>query len=619
MPGTAPSRQPYRRSLRRAAFWVLLALVLGGAGLAAHRQALAVYLDETVRRGDTTLRLAVATLQGQLQRFERLPALVAEKELIVAMARSPDNPALIAGANAYLRRISVMSGASDVYYMDASGLTRAASNFDLPTSFVGGNFAFRPYFRDAMDHGEGRFFALGTTSLKRGYYFGAPVIERGVARGALVVKVDVDTIEDTWRGGEDAIIVTDPEGVVFLSSRPDWLFTAMESLVGARAERTRATRRYANAQVRPFPLVRADERSGRRLLVVGGSAGERRHIKLVQPMPAAGWDVAVLADTTGAERQALAVAVMVVLALGLGAAGAGVVLQRRARLRERLALQAAAREELEARVIARTAELAAARDRLQGEVAERTAAEASLRRAQTDLVQAGKLAALGQMSAALSHEFNQPLAAARNYAENAQVLIDRGRVPDAKGNIERIIGLIDRLASISRHLRSFARTPGQELRAVDLGEVVAAAAEIAGVRLRAARADLTIVVPPDLPPVVAGPVRLQQVLVNILTNAADAVEDQPDRRILLVAEPIPDGVRLVVRDHGPGFAPGVVERVFDPFFSTKGPGKGLGLGLSISYNIIKDFGGSLHAGNAEGGGALFTLDLRAVAPEQQAA
>ena len=596
-----------------------LAIGLVLAGMLAHRQSLRVFLDDTARRGDTTLRLAVATLQGQLARFERLPGLLAQDALLRAMARNPGNPALVAAVNAQLKSVAAGIGASDLYYMDAGGMTRAASNHDLETSFVGGNFAFRPYFLDAMEGGEGRFFALGTTSRKRGYYFGAPVIDRGVVLGVMVLKVDLDEIENTWRGGDDAIVVTDPEGIVFLSSRPEWLFSGLEPLDAARLARTAETRRYADATLRPLPVRGLVDRAGHRVLVLGEAGGDRHWLKRVEPMPAADWSVTVLADTAPAERQAMTVAAAVVLGLGLAAAGSLLLWQRRTRLRERLAMQAAARAELEIRVTERTAELAAARDRLEAEVAERIAAEDGLRQAQDSLVQAGKLAALGQMSAALSHEFNQPLAAARTYAENAQVLIERDRVADARGNIDRILGLIDRMAAISRHLRAFARKPGQRLGAVDLAETVGAALEIAGPRLRAAAATVTVDLPAHLPPVQAGPVRLQQVLVNLLTNAADAVEDAANRTLVIGGEATPTGARLWLRDHGPGLAPGVAERVFDPFFSTKGPGKGLGLGLSISYNIVKDFGGDLTAGNAPDGGAVFTLDLRAAEPAEQAA
>ncbi|MDZ4134995.1 MAG: ATP-binding protein, partial [Paracoccaceae bacterium] len=198
----------------------------------------------------------------------------------------------------------------------------------------------------------------------------------------------------------------------------------------------------------------------------------------------------------------------------------------------------------------------------------------------------------------------------RTYADNALVLMERGRFPEAQGNISRILSLIDRMTAISRHLRSFAREPGQRLTAVNLAEVVEATREIAQLRLGAAGAVLEVTLPEDLPKVVGGPVRLQQVLVNLVTNAADAIEGLEDRRIHLAARQTAQGVRVTIRDHGPGVPAGLAERIFDPFFSTKGVGKGLGLGLSISYNIIKDFGGNLSVDAAPGGGAEFIVDLR---------
>lgn len=616
-PGTVPPRPAPRRGR-----WVLAALVaalaLATAGYMAERQARSVFLDEAARSGTATLRLAVATLQGQLDRFERLPPLVAENGLIRRLAEAPDEPAHVAAANLYLRDLARQLAATDIYYMDATGTTRAASNFDTETSFVGGNFAFRPYFTDAMATGAGRYFALGTTSLKRGYYFGAQVRGADGPLGVVVFKIDLDAIEGSWQGGNLEIVVTDPQGIVFLSSREDWRFRALRPVDPAQLERLRATRRYVDRPLQPLPFT---ERGGPRpTLALAEAGGSRGYLALTEPMPAAGWDVTVLLPTLPAERQALTLALAVVLALGLGTMGAAAVLQRRARLRERLVLQQAAQAELERRVAERTAELKALAERLEGEVAERRAAEEDLRQAQAGLVQAGKMAALGQMSAALSHEFNQPLAATRNFAENALVLLDRGRADEARGNIARILGLIDRMTAISRNLRSFARKPGQKLGPVDLAEVVAAAAEIAGLSLRTAGAELVVDLAPDLPPVVAGPVRLQQVLVNLLTNAADALDDAADRRIHLSAAPAEGGgVRIAVRDHGHGVAPALAERIFDPFFSTKEVGKGLGLGLSISYNIVKDFGGTLSVAEAPGGGAVFTVVLRAAEADSEAA
>jgi two-component system C4-dicarboxylate transport sensor histidine kinase DctB len=192
-------------------------------------------------------------------------------------------------------------------------------------------------------------------------------------------------------------------------------------------------------------------------------------------------------------------------------------------------------------------------------------------------------------------------------------------VPEAQDNVRRISALVDRMASISRHLRNFARKPNEKLGAVPLPDVIADTVEIVTPRLKAADAKLEVALDEQAFVVRAGPVRLQQVLVNIISNAADAVEGLDDRLIRLSAHREDDHVVIEVRDHGPGVPAAIADRIFDPFFTTKGVGKGLGLGLSISYNIIKDFGGSLSAVSHPDGGAVFRITLDVATPAQEAA
>lgn len=575
-------------------------LALGGWGYERARQAA---LAEAASRSENTLRLAVAALGGQLRRFDRLPALIARSDPVRAVLQAPHDSQRVALANAYLKGIALQLQASDVYVMALDGTTLAASNYDTDISFVGGNFAFRPYFQNALTDDIGRFYALGTTSLVRGYYFGAPVRVHNDIIGVLVFKIDLDSIEDSWRGSDYEVIVTDPEGIVFMSSHPDWTFGATQTLNEDRLARTQATRRYANAAITDLQVVPSRGPGGRLLWGIGGQS----YLVLSEHMPDAEWTVHVLTDTAPVWTTARTRVAVAALLVGLALLGAVILFQRRARLAERLTLQAEAQAQLERRVQERTQELAEVNTQLQTEVAERRATEARLRATQAELVQAGKLAALGQMSAALSHEFNQPLGAARNFAENAQLLIERGRVKDAGDNVARIVSLIDRMVRISKNLRNFARKPNERLSDVALPEVVQSAQEIIAWRL-GDYVRLIIDPVPDLY-VTAGSVRLQQVLVNILSNAIDAVEGQENAEIRLSAVALGGVVRIEIRDNGPGIAPANLERIFDPFFSTKGVGKGLGLGLSISYNIIHDFGGTLSAANHPEGGALFTLSL----------
>ena len=580
-----------------------LGIVFGGGEITARR-----YMDESAAQAGTTLRLAVLALEGHLKRYEALPALIADQALVEELVQRPDDEQLRERTNRYLKEINTLLTSSDIYVMTPDGNTIAASNYDGPLSFVGENFSYRPYFQDAANGRQSRFYALGTTSLKRGYYFGSPVTVDGAVLGVIVFKVDIDGIERSWTGGDSRIFVSDPEGIIFMTGSPQWLYAAIEPLTPERLARTEASRRYADAWLRELPIRRGSY-AGHESVTIADAGEEREYLAVSAQMPEAGWTVTVLADTGTVRAQTQTVIVAIVLFLCLAALFLAIIMQRRARLNERMQMQADAKQELEKRVVERTADLARVNSRIEKEIAERRLTEQRLRQTQADLIQAGKLAGLGQMSAALSHEFNQPLAAAKTYAESAAMLMERGRIDEARDNVRRISALIDRMASISRHLRNFARKPNEKLGAVSVGEVVADTFEIVETRLNIAKATLSIDLPPDLPQVRAGAVRLQQVLVNIITNAADAVEGREHRVIELSAHHEANRVVILVRDRGTGVEAAIRERIFDPFFTTKGVGKGLGLGLSISYNIIKDFGGSLTVSDHPDGGAVFRIEL----------
>ncbi len=595
---TAGSINPAVRleKARRAIGGLMLLLVLAAFAVmtAGNRFLTQSVMDEASLQASSALRLATAALSGHLKRYEMLPALIADHEDMEELILDPGNMVLRDNANRYLKDINGLLESSDIYVMTMDGNTIAASNFDGPASFVGENFSYRPYFYEAAAGKQARFYALGTTSAKRGYYFSSPIEINGVVRGVIAFKVDIEGIESSWQGGEYKILVHDPEGIIFMTGNPEWLYASVLPLTPERLERTAASRRYSDAKLRELP-IRTGRIEEHTLMTVNQRGGSREYLVLEQYMPDADWTVKVLFDTGTIHAQARTMLVAILLFLCLFVLGLAVVIQRRARLQERMHMQVEAQAELERRVEERTADLA--RVNLQ------------LRQTQADLIQAGKLAGLGQMSAALSHEFNQPLAAAKTYADSATMLIDRDRISEARDNLGRISNLIDRMASISRHLRNFARKPNEKLGPICIEDVVQETLEIVSARLGTADASLVMNFEPGLPLVQGGSVRLQQVLVNILTNACDAVEGLDDRKIELWAGRENGRVVIEIGDRGPGVPPAIMERIFDPFFTTKGVGKGLGLGLSISYNIIKDFGGSLTVGQRDGGGALFRIEL----------
>ncbi|WP_277373156.1 ATP-binding protein [Pseudomonas sp. AA-38] len=589
----APStlRRPRWRSL------LLLALLLAPLLWPVHYLAERYYRGVLIEQNRQTLDLYVANLLGTLRRYEVLPQILGDLPGVRAALHEPDDPAILDGANRLLARTRVQTGADVIYLMNSRGVTLAASNWDKPDSFVAGNFAFRPYFREALAGRLGRFFGLGTTSGKRGYYFAYPVREDERNIGALVVKVDLDHTETLWGNTPEQLLVTDTNGVVILTSRPDWRFHASRPL--DRVEQA------AIAANQPYPTQAPPA------LDLDPSAW------LVQSrvLEETGWTVNILAPRILLDRpvrSAVAVGATALLVLLLLL---GLLMQRRRHYLERIALDSRAKAELEQRVAERTHDLELLNSRLKQEVLEREQAQQELVRAQDELVQAGKLSALGTMSASISHELNQPLAAIRSYAENATTLLDHQRSEDVRANLGLIRELTERMASIIAHLRAFARRDRHAPERVALQPALDDALALLAKRRRSMDVELIRDLPDATLWVQAGETRLRQVLGNLLANALDALVDKaPPRRIWISAHTQDEQLELLLRDNGPGFSAESLARAREPFFTTKTSAQGLGLGLAICESLMRALDGELLLDNHAQGGALITLRLRLASP-----
>lgn len=571
---------------------VILALLLAPLLWPLQYFAERYYSEQLAEQNRQTLDLYVANLLGTLRRYEELPQILGGLPVLRQALQQPGDPLLQKIANEALADIRRRTGADVIYLLQPDGTTQVASNWVQADSFVHRNFAFRPYYREAMQGRLARFFGLGTTSIKRGYYFASAVKEGSRIIGVLVVKVDLEHIERLWGNSPEQLLVIDNYGVVILSSREDWRFHASRPLSAAERDEIHANIPYPVQDPKPLRLQQSAWLSQSRTL------------------PETGWTVSIYAPRTLIERPVRSVlliggATLLALLLLLTL----LTLSRRHYL-DRIALEAEAKRQLEERVLERTRELENANAQLQQEVHEREQAQRELMRAQDEVVQAGKLTALGTMSASISHELNQPLAAIRSYADNARVLLDHQRTEDARGNLEQISDLTTRMASIIAHLKAYARGARRAPENVQLQPAIEDALSMVASRRRAMNVELLRDVPDAPLWVQAGETRLRQILGNLLTNALDALaEKAPPRRLWVIASQDQHGVTLTLRDNGPGFSEDALAHAHEPFFTTKTTAKGLGLGLAICDNLLRALGGRLEMGNHLEGGAVVRLHL----------
>lgn len=571
---------------------VILALLLAPLLWPLQYFAERYYSEQLAEQNRQTLDLYVANLLGTLRRYEELPQILGGLPVLRQALQQPGDPLLQKIANEALADIRRRTGADVIYLLQPDGTTQVASNWAQADSFVHRNFAFRPYYREAMQGRLARFFGLGTTSIKRGYYFASAVKEGSRIIGVLVVKVDLEHIERLWGNSPEQLLVIDNYGVVILSSREDWRFHASRPLSAAERDEIHANIPYPVQDPKPLRLQQSAWLSQSRTL------------------PETGWTVSIYAPRTLIERPVRSVlliggATLLALLLLLTL----LTLSRRHYL-DRIALEAEAKRQVEERVLERTRELENANAQLQQEVHEREQAQRELMRAQDEVVQAGKLTALGTMSASISHELNQPLAAIRSYADNARVLLDHQRTEDARGNLEQISDLTTRMASIIAHLKAYARGARRAPENVQLQPAIEDALSMVASRRRAMNVELLRDVPDAPLWVQAGETRLRQILGNLLTNALDALaEKAPPRRLWVIASQDQHGVTLTLRDNGPGFSEDALAHAHEPFFTTKTTAKGLGLGLAICDNLLRALGGRLEMGNHLEGGAVVRLHL----------
>lgn len=591
--------------------FAVVALALAALVIALAGQYGAAQADRSLtERGQAAAQLQVAALEAELDKQRAVPFLVARDADVLSALQQPDQGKLTQ-LDAKLETLSEGVRAAVIYIIDAKGLAVAASNYRTGTSFVGNNYAFRAYFRDAMANGTARLFALGTVSQRPGLYLAERIDGPTEPLGVVVVKVEFDTIEATWQAAGGTSYVMDERGVVLLSDIADWRFRTQQAISPEMAERLRDSLQFGGASLAPLPVEPAEVATPVEIVTASlpPSNTPQTAIRLATAIPDTDWTLYMLlpvaAERDNAVGSARALGLLALVALLLGAALLLAYLQRNRRAQARQATQHAA---LEAGIAARTADLTAANQQLTKAMEERAEAESRAAQLRDDLAQSNRLAVLGQIAAGVAHEINQPVGAIRAYAENGVTLLERQSTAQASDNLRAITSLTERIGAITEQLRGFARKGQRSIAPTDLAEAVTAALTLLGAPIRSHAVSISFEPPREPVPVLADRMGLEQIIVNLVQNALEALSTTPDPHLRLTIDQAAERATLIVTDNGPGIAPDIFAQLFVPF-STSKP-RGLGLGLVISHDLAVSFGGTLSAEPPTGHGASFTLTLR---------
>ncbi|MGY6633103.1 MAG: sensor histidine kinase [Alkalilacustris sp.] len=554
--------------------WMVgLVLLLAVASVVVANRLLTERFTESLsNRAELRLALFSGNIQAELQRTAVVPLLLARDPELVGALQAGE----YSQTSARLMALQSEIGSASLQLLDGNGRTVAATDRNK----IGSSHRENPAFVEAR-RGNDTVFTVSEKS-SGGFEFShsRAVRQGGRLLGVVVVAVDLTQFERGWSLFADAVAVTDSSGRVILATDPRWRGRTVEEALalGEAAGPWARFMRTVNTQLgsastdwlRGDPMLRSETR-----------------------IPFRGWRLVSFTPVDAARERVNGVLAVVIMGFALLLAGTFYVTGRRARFQTALF----ARE---------SAELRALNARLQREIAEREKAQKNLAVAEQTLAQSSKLAVLGEMSAAVSHELNQPLAAMKTYLAGARLLLQRRRPDEALSSFERIDDLIARMGAITRQLKSFARKGGDAFAQVDMRLAISGALEMMEPQLRAGRVRLVRSVPREPVMVRGDRIRIEQVIVNLLRNALDATAETPEPQIdILLSHG--ETATLTVRDNGHGLRN--LDRLFEPFFTTKGPGDGVGLGLAISSGIVADHGGRLTARNAPSGGAVFEMQL----------
>jgi len=599
-------------TMGKIVYGALAVFIILGALLAANdygRNRAYVALETRAR---SAAELNAVLLRTVLEKQRSLPFVLSQdRDLISALSSRSES--MLHLVDRKLESLIEGTHASVIYLLDAKGTALSASNWQEPTSFVGVDYSFRPYYLRALANGSAEHYALGTISKRPGLYISRRIDGPNGLLGVIVVKVEFDELEADWRRSSDPSYVLDPRGIVLITSFPEWRFMAQAPIPAEQLGPIRESLQFGNAPLEPLSVAPAltTATPDRVTAQLPGSSQDAEYVRVRVPVPTTSWTLQLLTPAGAAVSEAIRAAQLAALAVIAPVLGfTAFFLHRRGLALQRLQEQELARRELERRVAERTEALSTAHAELVMQAEERQKTENKLQTVQQELVQANRLAILGQVTAGVAHEINQPVAAIRAYADNAGTFLARNQVEPARENLSAIAGLTERIGSITDELRTFSRKGTGDAGPADVSDVIEGALLLLGSRFRQTVGKITTETPPAGLKVHGNRIRLEQVLINLMQNALEATEGGPSSRISVGYAVADDEVQLTVADNGPGIPDDIMQALFTPFNTSKD--RGLGLGLVICHDIVAEYGGRIEV-DSSSAGTRFTVHLKRVA------
>ena len=552
----------------------MLAVVLGVCLIVwiTHQTLTARYTDATRAQAELRLSLYAGNLLAELRQSAIVPQLLVRDPTLIEALSSQDTVLTSQRLATYVDEV----GAAGLKLIDRFGNVVASTD----RTQVGDVLSTAPQFADAVGMNETIFAVDDSAAPRIDFTYSRNVDGGATSLGVIAVEIDLASFERAWAGVAEAMLVKDGSGEVILATEPAWR--------GLTEENALRTQRAKPPLDHRFQATASWINSAADTYVNGAPV-----LRVEQALPFQNWTMVSYVPYAGIRERVFGVIAIELMSFAFLLSIIFYIRGRRSNMRAQF-------------FQAESEELRELNERLQNEIAERKRVEEDLAVAEQTLEQSSKLAALGEMSAAVSHELNQPLAAMKTYLAGARLLLTRQRPDEALSSFSRIDDLIERMSAITKQLKSYARKGQEVFTAVDMGDAIVSCLSMMEPQLRERHVRINPILPSGKVQVLGDRMRIEQVLVNLVRNALDATKtvDDPQVDIILSAG---ETATVMVRDNGPGIED--LDSLFEPFYTTKQPGDGVGLGLAISSGIVNDLGGRLTARNGRTVGAVFEMQL----------